>query len=481
MPLVTGMQSTSMTGAQPLLSRVEIGRSRRGRDRAILRGVVATVAVRLISVGASLLTLGIAARSMTKVQFGFIAAVVSLWMILTLLDLGLGGTLTTRVASAHGHDDLKAMRAHVRDALYALTVVGLVLAVAGGLSAFFLPWGRWLGAGLAPSTVTPAVVLMFVAAGASMPGVVGIATLTGRQRMATAQLTTAMGGIATVVAAIAAALLNLPPWAFVLAILGCPTLVSLGVTAWIVLVELPGVIAYDGFNPQRIASTVRISGYFAVMGASNAIAFGTGTLIVATVLGAGQAAAFTIASRMYAMLYAVISQSGAQLWPGLAEAIARRDFGWVHSRYRNSLVAVMLITSAASAGLVMFGRPIAQIWVGPGLVPSSSLLISLGGFTIALCGVTQAGTLPLATERVRPVAAICVANAIVGTVAAVGLTTAIGPAGAALGGLLSCVCILVPGIALISRSALHGLARLSPSTPDASAWQARPSPRSSTR
>lgn len=73
-----------------------------------------------------------------------------------MLDLGLGGALSTRVASTHGRDDLAEMKAHIRDGLYALTSVGVVVALAGSASALALPWERWLGGSLTSSTVVPA-------------------------------------------------------------------------------------------------------------------------------------------------------------------------------------------------------------------------------------------------------------------------------------------------------------------------------------
>lgn len=438
------------------LSRVEIGRKRRQRDRAIVRGIFATITARVFTAAASLLTLAIASRVLTRNEFGFLASVVALWMILTMLDLGLGGALTTRIATAFARDDADAMSRHSRDTLQALTALGVFLAVAGSATTLILPWARWLGSGVPPSSVTPAVVLMFVTAGASMPGVVGIAILTGTQRMATAQLSSALGACLTVLLAIGAGALQLPPWAFVASILGCPTVVNIGVTGWIVL-RLPAPHPHGKSSRSRIADTARASVYFALLNASSAVALGTGTLVVAIVLGSGQAASFSVASRMYAMVFAVVSTSGAQLWPSLAEAIARRDLRWARQRYWHSIVTVTAVTAFAGVVLVALGRPVARVWVGASLEPSLSVLLALGALTVAVCGAAQASTLQLATERVRPLAVLCCVNAVLGTAASFALTEAVGPAGAAVGTLASCVCVLIPGIVALSRTTLQRL------------------------
>lgn len=432
------------------LSRVEIGRKRRQRDRAILRGIVATAAVRLVSAAASLITLGIAARSLSKDEFGFVAAIVALWMILTMLDLGLGGTLSTRVAKAHAQDDLADMARHVRDGLYALGATGLALGVLGGASAFVLPWGRWLDGAQSSHNVVPSVVLMFVTAGAAMPAAVGTAVLTGRQRMATAQVMNGLGSVGTLVTAAAAGAMHLSSWAFVLAIVGVPTVIGIAVTVRVVS-TLPGSADPGGFTARQFVDTLRASGYFAILMVSNSVALGTGTVIVAVVDGAGQAATFSVASRMYAMLYAVVTQSGAQLWPALTEALARRDFSWARRRFVHSVVVASAVAALATLAVVLLGRAVARIWVGPDLVPPLALFVALGGLTIAACATGQAGTLLLATERVRPLSVISVANAVLGTAAAVVLARALGPYGAAIGGLAATVVVLTPGIARLIR------------------------------
>ena len=427
------------------------------RDAAILRGVVASVAVRVISAGVAVLTLGIAARALTREEFGFVAALFSLWMILTMFDFGVGGALVTRVASTHARDAFDEMRAHVREALIALTAIGSLIAVAGAVSAFVLPWARWVGGTLPTATVRPSVILVFALAGAALPAAIGILTLTGRQRLATAQLGMALRGVLTLIATAAAAFMGLGPWAFVLAVVGPPTLVSLALTAWVVFGELRGVLAHGGVAAGSIKSTIRASAYFAVYVIGNTVALGTGTVIVATVLGPGEAALFSVASRMFTIAGTVVMTSGAQLWPAMTEAIERGDDAWARSRYWHGIAVAGLVTAAAGMGLVVFGRPIARVWVGSALVPPLDLLVWTAALTLVMTVASQAGVLLLAVDRIRELAAVCVVNAAVGVTASVLLTQSMGMSGAAVGAFLSCLVVLLPGIAALAHRALKGL------------------------
>ena len=67
---------------------------------------------------------------------------------------------------------------------------------------------------------------------------------------------------------------------FVLAILGCPLMVSLGFTAWVVFGVLRGEGSPGRFELARFKSMLSASGYYALFNISNTVSVGTGTIIV---------------------------------------------------------------------------------------------------------------------------------------------------------------------------------------------------------
>jgi O-antigen/teichoic acid export membrane protein len=428
------------------------------RDEAIVRGVVASVTARTVNAIMAILTLGVAAKALTTEEFGLVAALFSLWMILTLLDLGVAGALVTRVASSHGRGDLDELRSSVREAFVALTVIGLLIAAGGAGSVLLLPWEEWIGGStLAATTVRTSVVLVFVMAGAALPAAVGLMTMTGQQRLASAQVVMALRGVFTLIATASAAYAGLGPWAFILAMVGAPTLISSALTAWIMVRELGRGTERVRFVARRITSTIRDSAYFAVSSIGNAVAFGTGTLIVAAVLGPGEAGVFSVASRMFVLVGTMINGAGAQLWPAMTEAITRGDVGWARSRYRRGMAVVGLVTSTVCLGLVVLGQPLARIWVGSALVPPFDLLVWTAAFTVAVAVASQASVLLRAVDRLRALAALSVAAAVVSVTASVWLTQAMGMSGAAVGALAACLGLFLPGVAVLVRRALRDL------------------------
>lgn len=430
----------------------------RRRDRAIVGAAFATVVARFTTAGAAFVALGFAARTMSSQEFGLVAALLSLWAVLVMFDIGIGGAFVTRIAAAHARDDIASMREHVRAALISLAGIGLVIAIAGGIAAYTLPWGRWIGGDLPVATVVPSVLVTFLAAGGAMPTAVGVLTLTGTQRMWQAKICIAFGGVLTLTMGLMAVQVGAKPWAFILAMAGVPTVVGAAITVWIIKTELPSIFTKGSAATGGIANMLRSSGYFAVINIGNALSLGTGTMIVASVLGPAHAAQFSVPSRLFGLLTSVVGAAGAQMWPAMTDAITRGEMSWVRSRYRRGVLIVGLITTAGSLILVACGPRIAKVWVGPELVPPVSLFAWTGAFTVTFAVAAQAGVILMAVERVRALAALTTATAVVSVTASVTFAHWFGLTGAMIGAFGAFAFVLLPGIALMARKTLSDLA-----------------------
>lgn len=434
-----------------------VNEAHKRRDRAVVRGAFATGLARLVMAAASFVSLGIAARFLTEAEFGLVVTVISLSLVLTMFDLGVSGALTTRVARVHAFDNLPEIRGHMNHALLALTGIGGVLAVAGGTGAVVLPWHDWIGSEVAPAALVQSLIVMFAVAGMMLPAMVGVACLGGMQRYATVQLAGAAGGVAAAGASALAALTDPRPEVFVLAILGGPLVVYFSLTAWVMLAVLHGIRSPSGLALSQIKSMARASAYYAMYNAANTVSLGTSVIIVGAVSGFAEAAVLGVAVRLFSPIITVVASSGTRLWPSMTEAISRGDFGWATSRYRNGLIYVSGISAAVGITLIVVGPWLAELWVGPGLVPSRSLLAWTAAFTIAIAVTSQVGVVLTAVERLRARTVLAVVTAVIAVTTSVVLTQLIGAPGALIGATAACLGILLPGLALLARSSLRAL------------------------
>jgi O-antigen/teichoic acid export membrane protein len=426
------------------------------RDRAVVRGALSAAAVRVLTAGASFVALGITARVLSVDEFGLVAVLTSVLIVLTMFDFGLGGALSVRVARSHGQDDLPGIRAHVDHALIALTGVGAIIAIGGTISTFILPWHDWIGGTLEPAMVTRCVIITFVLSGASLPVAVGFLALAGMQRFTAAQSSIAVGSVAAVVATAVVAPLNPSPELLLLTILGTPLVASFGFTLWTRLGILRGHGSF-GLDVPQMLSMLKVSGWFALYSIANTVTLATGTMIVGSMVGLAEAGVFSVAVRLFSPMITVIQAAGLQLRPGMTEAIARGDVAWARSRYKRGLLAVAVPGVALSLLLVVLGRWFCRIWVGQDLVPSLSLLAWTAALMVTTTLASQAAGVVIAVERVRPAAVLAVATAVASLAGSILLARELGTNGAMIGALAAAGLIFVPGIALLARGTLRSL------------------------
>lgn len=429
----------------------------RGRDRAVIRGAVATSGTRLVTTATSFIILAIAARTLTTDEFGWVTMLISIWLILTMFDFGLGGALLTRIAASHARDDAAEVWAHFKHALLAMTAIGGLIAVGGCILAATLPWHAWINGALSAATLDRGMAIALTLSGASLPAAVGAVTLAGRQQFTAATGSVAAGGVLGAVACAVVAPMNPPPEVFLLAVLGGPVAMSSALTAWVGIDILRAQAGPSRFQAARLTDMLRASGWYALYTTANTITLGTGTVIVGTVVGLGEAAVFNVASRLFSPILTVIAASGALLWPGMTEAITRGELAWVRSRYQRGVLAIAGVGSVLSLALVAIGPWLAELWVGAALVPSRSLFLWTAAFTVTLAVTSQASVLLMAVERLRAAAVYAVVAALVSGVTSVLLANSLGAEGAAIGALAGCLCVLLPGIALLARDTLRSL------------------------
>jgi O-antigen/teichoic acid export membrane protein len=105
------------------------------------------------------------------------------------------------------------------------------------------------------------------------------------------------------------------------------------------------------------------------------------SLVLAQILGVQAVAQYTVAQKLFSI--ALIAQFFiAPLWPAFGDALERNDYAWARHALKRALVLSLGITILATLPLLVFGKWIVVVWVGPELIPSSSLLAALGGWML---------------------------------------------------------------------------------------------------
>jgi O-antigen/teichoic acid export membrane protein len=428
------------------------------RDQALRRSITSGGGVRLLTVAFALLTVSVSVRALGDSAFGAVATLGTVVGIAGFADLGLGLGLMTRLAQSHGEDDGIQAKPLVSSALALLVPLGLLVALIGAASSVLLPWERLLGFPGIPSwQVTLSVVIFAVSVGLAIPASIGQRVLLGTQQGALANLWSLAASTAQLAAVLLAAATHAPAPAFVAATITVPVLVESVQSVWVLRTRDHLTPARAQASRQMAGQLMRVGGLFLALNIAVALSYQSDSLIVSSVMGAASAAVFAIGLRLFGTLSSLFASSLQQLWPALAEALGRGDLVWVRHRFRQVLLLSTAVLAGLSGLLVVFGQPLARLWVGPSLVPPLELLLAFAAWTVYSHVMSQCSILLNAARVVGPQVAMATAMTCVNLPVSIVLTRQVGLAGPLLGSLIAHVlCAGLPTAVLVRRVLRHG-------------------------
>ena len=434
---------------------------RNQRDRALWHSISRGAVVRIVALFLSLLSVSVSVRSLGDTAFGVVATLGTVIGLAGFADLGLGLGLMTRLAQSFGEDDQSQLKPLVSSALAFLGALGALVAVAGSVSIFVLPWDVLLGSpDLSRSEINASVVIFAVSVGLAIPASIGQRVLLGSQQGSTAYTWNLAASIAQFGAVLIVASWNGPVWAFVVATIFIPVLVSCVQSVWVLKRTAQLRPERRHISRDAARNLLQVGGLFFALNLAVAAAYQSDTLIVSSVLRASSAAVFVIVLRMFSAASGLVAASLGQFWPAMVEALAHGDLEWTRRRFRQVLVISTLSLAAMAGVLIALGRPIARFWVGDTLVPPLSLLVAFAAWTIYAHVMSQCSSLLNAGGVIGPQVVMATAMACVNVPLSIVLTRHIGIAGPLVGSLLAhFVCAGVPTGFLV-RGVLREGARL---------------------
>jgi O-antigen/teichoic acid export membrane protein len=131
-----------------------------------------------------------------------------------------------------------------------------------------------------------------------------------------------------------------------------------------------------------------------VIQAAGLLAYSTDNVIIAQVLGPAAVSEYSVVMRLFGVVPLFLATMLTPLWPAYGESMARGDVLWMRRTLDRSMKLSLLVASSVSVLLVVFGREIIHLWVGPHLTPAPLLLIGFGFWTVvSMAGATLASFL----------------------------------------------------------------------------------------
>jgi O-antigen/teichoic acid export membrane protein len=370
-------------GLRPFDIETPEGRSDE-RHRRILLTSGSALAARFVSGIAALVTVPLTVSYLGAERYGLWMTVSSLIALLGFADLGMGNGLLTAIAVLHGRGDRDGARRNVSSAFFMLTGVAALLALVFSVS---YPWVDWARAFNVSSAIarreagpTAAVLVAFLCLNMPLGTVQRVQQ--GYQEGFASNLWGVVGNVLSLMALLAViALKGGLPW-LALAMSGGVAVSTL--VNWIVMFRRsrPWLCPSRSFFDRRTATELLGSGsMFFVLSLCALIASSSDNLVIAHAIGPRAVAKYAITQKIFITL-AFSQYFIAPLWPAFGEAIARKDYTWAHRTLKRAIELSLWVGVLTAIPLLLFGRQLISLWVGPAMAPSLTLLLGFSGWLL---------------------------------------------------------------------------------------------------
>ena len=415
--------------------------------RLFRRNALGVYAVYGASIVSGLVVTPIVLHALGDEPFGIWGFIGSITIYLAVLDLGLGPSVVRFTAEADGRGDPEETNRIASVALALYAVIGALTLVAGAALSWFVP----LLIETPGDLVWDARIATFLVAlslAARFPLGLFYNLLGGKQRFDVQNLG---NFLATVLYAVLVAILIRRGGGLVLlgALTLLVTIVRLGLPlAWL-RGEFPALRLRRAFVTRaRVRELVSVSWSNFLVHVANKVVFSTDVVVVGIVLGAREAAIYTIASRLFQLAFGLASVVTSLLYP----AFAQYEGSGEAERQRRLLLAGLRGGSAAALvlalPLLVIPENLVTAWVGDGYGDSAPVLALLAVVVLIHQPVWLLTQYLIARGRQREIARLLIVTSAGNVVLSIVLALTIGTWGVALATLIADAAALAVAIPL---------------------------------
>ena len=378
-----GGRSFRLLRLRPFETETPEGRARERHRRVALSSGAALIA-KAVSAGSALVTVPLTLSYLGAERYGLWMTISSVIVLMGFADLGMGNGLLNRIASSHGRDDRDEARRYVSSAFVMLAGIALLIAIGFAVAYRFIDWPRVFNvtSPLARAEAGPAVVVFVAFLCVNMPLDTVQRVQQGYQEGFISHLWSIAGSLLALMALLAVIFAKAGlPW-LVAAMSGGPALAMILNWLSVFLYSRPWLFPrLTHFSWEAAKSLVGSGALFVLLSLFSLAATSSDNLIIAHVMGATMVAAYAVTQKIFVTV--MLSQYFvAPLWPAFGESLARQDYAWARRTLRRALYISLFVGICTALPLIVFGRQLIRLWVGPQVTPSLALLLGFSAWLL---------------------------------------------------------------------------------------------------
>lgn len=419
-----------------LLSMFKVNADR-GRERYRKASITASASLiqKALTIVISFASVPLTVHYLGPERYGVWLTISSLLIWMAMTDFGLAGNALINVLSeANGKDDRLEAQRYTSSAIWTLTVIATVLAVAAIASFRFIPWSSIFNVTTMSShelATACALALAFFILG--LPLSVQYSIYTAYQDGFLSNVWGIASNICSLLALVIVTRLHggLPQLVLALsgtrACLGCLNLCYMFFKHYQWLMPVPSAVRW--YCMRRL---FKLGMKYVVTQLGALGIYQSQPMIITQILGPTQVIIFVIAQKVITFPLDLVYMITAPFVPAFGEAKARNDWNWIKRAYRNATLASVVIGLPVMLVITAMAKPLIRVWAGPAAVPDTSLIFWLSAYNLFGLVIMVTGQLLIGLERVNALAVSLVLCALVTIGLGIGFGRGIGLSGVAM-------------------------------------------------
>jgi len=418
------------------------------RFRRILQTSWAGVLSKLVSVGASLLSVPMAMNYMGVEGYGLWMAVSSVVMFLGVADGGIANGVINVIARLSASSAYIEMRGVVSSAFFLLLLISVVCFLLFYAVALFIPWSDLLGvSGSTPQSDVLAMVL--IVAGVFFAnftlGLVG-KIQRALQEGYLEHLWAGIGSMLSLFFMFVAIQVN-AGFLWVVGSFLCGTSVAFIFSNIVYFFYMKKKIRPTPalLKLKYIKEVAGVGFLFFILQLSSAVGFESDNILIANILGASAVAEYAITMKLFLFLPLVASFALMPLWGAYSEAFASGDTVWIKSTFLKSVKLSCLVSVPLALLMAFMGEAIINYWVGNAIHPSMGLIIGAALWAVLMTLGNALAMFLNAMNIIRVQVIVSISMAILNVFLSIFLIHRVGVEGAVYGSIIATlICNLIP-------------------------------------
>lgn len=363
-----------------------------GHERSIKlrRNVLASLILKGMTVGISLLIIPMTIHYVNPTQYGIWLTLSSMIAWFNFMDIGLANGLKNKVAEANAANQVVSIKAYISTAYAVLSAIAVSIFFLFLVGNHFLDWSYILNfddPSLRNMNLIASIIMGSFCVQFFLQPLTSV--LTAFHAAAAVSLIFAIGqigclaGIYLLTHFTSGSLLYLT-----LVLTGIPLMVQVLATVWCFKsLYAPYRPNYRAIDLKHASSLLSTGGAFFFVQIGSLILFQTDNIIVTQLFGPQQVTIFNISYKLFSVISIVFTIAMTPLWPAFTDAYAKKDIVWIKGVF-GKMYKYFFLLGSCSICLLFFSTKIFDIWLDGSVVVPLELSIVMTIYVIAICWMT---------------------------------------------------------------------------------------------